>query len=93
MTHYLRLLCGIACSNPVPPARTISCVAISQCTEPPPPRIYIHDLLTFLLGGAWVTDAREQKALLDVLQMVDREDKWPTLSAQQTLKTQWESEY
>lgn len=57
------------------------------------PRIYIHKLLTFILGGAWVTDTKEQKALLEVLQMVDREDRWPTMSAQQTLKTQWGSEY
>ncbi|KAJ4248806.1 hypothetical protein NW762_012644 [Fusarium torreyae] len=31
VSHYLRLLCGIASSNPVPPARTVVCLAISQC--------------------------------------------------------------
>lgn len=35
--YYLRLLCGIVCSNPVPPARTVCCLAISQCTTTPKP--------------------------------------------------------
>lgn len=29
--EYLRILCGLACSNPVPPARVVTCLAISQC--------------------------------------------------------------
>lgn len=31
IAHYTRLLCGIAFSNPVPSARIISCLAVSQC--------------------------------------------------------------
>ena len=32
--HYIRELCGLACSNPVPPGRVISCLAVAQCKQP-----------------------------------------------------------
>ena len=46
-------------------------------------------LLTIFGGGIWVTDPLEQNAILDLLQLVDREDAWPTYNTQETLRSQW----
>lgn len=43
------------------------------------------------LGGGWITDPDEQAAVLDVLRRVDREDSWPTLDTEKTLRSQWQS--
>ena len=85
--RYLRLLCGIACCNPVPPARVVSCLAISQCKCCPfSCRASVTD---DHLGGTWVDDPLERNAMLEVLRLVDRQDAWPTNNAQETLKAQW----
>ena len=84
----MHILCGIACSNPVPPGRVVACLAISECNSIPhrSPR----NALTRFLGGAWFADREEeQKRLLEVLRLVEREDAWPGASAEQALRAQW----